>query len=61
MLDAIGAGIAPRVGDRDWADIWLQSPEYQQMRLHIEEIKRDALARPEGEKRKETTCKYLFS
>lgn len=60
MLDAIGAGIAPRVGDKDWADIWLQSPEYQQMRLEIEEIKRDALARPEGEKRKETACRCIL-
>ncbi len=57
MLDAIGAGLAPRIGDRDWADIWIQSPEYNSMRLEIEHIKREALARPEGEKRKEAACK----
>ncbi|RAL63508.1 hypothetical protein DID88_003928 [Monilinia fructigena] len=27
MLDAIGAGQAPRIGDRDWADIFADSPE----------------------------------
>lgn len=57
MLDAIGAGLAPRVGDTDWADIWSQSPEYKQMRQEIEEIKVNALARPEGgDKKKESTC-----
>ena len=36
MLDAIGAGLAPRVGDRDWADIWRDSPEYTEMREEID-------------------------
>ncbi|KJZ78583.1 hypothetical protein HIM_01974 [Hirsutella minnesotensis 3608] len=27
MLEAIGAGSTPRIGDRDWADIWDESPE----------------------------------
>jgi ATP-binding cassette, subfamily G (WHITE), member 2, SNQ2 len=27
MLDAIGAGIAPRIGDKDWGDIWRDSNE----------------------------------
>ena len=58
MLDAIGAGLAPRVGDRDWKDVWLDSPEYTRMRDEIEQIKRDALARPEEVKAKETTCKH---
>ncbi|THH33132.1 hypothetical protein EUX98_g1017 [Antrodiella citrinella] len=55
MLDAIGAGLAPRVGDKDWKDVWLESPEYSRMRDEIEVIKRDALARPEEVKQKETT------
>lgn len=46
MLDAIGAGLAPRIGDRDWKDIWLDSPEYHQMREEIDRIKTDALALP---------------
>ena len=58
MLDAIGAGLAPRVGDRDWADIWRDSPEYKVMRQEIEDIKQQGLARPVPEKNNETTCKH---
>lgn len=46
MLEAIGAGLAPRVGDRDWSDIWKSSPEYDAMLSEIERIKAEALARP---------------
>ena len=62
MLDAIGAGLAPRVGDRDWADIWRDSPEYKVMRQEIENIKQQGLALPVPEKSHETTCEYeLYS
>ena len=44
MLEAIGAGISPRIGNRDWKDIWLDSPEFARTKAEIEEIKRDALA-----------------
>ncbi|KAH9981076.1 ABC-2 type transporter-domain-containing protein [Lactifluus volemus] len=44
MLEAIGAGITPRIGDRDWKDIWLDSPEFARTRADIEEIKRKSLA-----------------
>lgn len=56
MLDAIGAGLAPRVGDRDWKDVWLDSPEYQQMRQEIERIKQEGVARPAPVKGSVTTC-----
>ena len=56
MLDAIGAGLAPRIGDRDWKDIWLDSPEYKQMREELEHIKADGLSRPASEKHSESTC-----
>ncbi|KAF4573417.1 hypothetical protein EYR36_007932 [Pleurotus pulmonarius] len=46
MLEAIGAGVAARIGDRDWKDVWLDSPEYRIVRQEIEDIKRAALARP---------------
>ena len=63
MLDAIGAGLAPRIGDRDWKDIWLDSPEYRTVRQEIEEIKCQGLSRPAPEKSTEKTCKrsYLSS
>lgn len=57
MLDAIGAGLSPRVGDRDWADVWRDSPEYEVMLGEIENIKQQGLARPVSEKKHETTCK----
>ncbi|KAJ7292923.1 ABC-2 type transporter-domain-containing protein [Mycena rebaudengoi] len=52
MLEAIGAGITRRVGDRDWKDIWLDSPECQKVRDDIASIKAQALARPEPENKK---------
>jgi len=60
MLDAIGAGLAPRVGDRDWKDIWLDSPEYQNMRQELEEIKREGLTHPVSAKTSESTYATSF-
>ena len=56
MLDAIGAGVQPRIGDRDWKDVWLDSPECEKVRREIEEIKATALARPVEEHKKMSTC-----
>ena len=39
MLDAIGAGNAPRVGDRDWGEIWRSSPELANTKEEILRIK----------------------
>lgn len=44
MLDAIGAGSSRRIGPRDWADIWLDSPEFETVKREIQEIKKEALA-----------------
>lgn len=44
MLDAIGAGQAPRVGDRDWADIFADSPELANIKDRISQIKTQRLA-----------------
>ncbi|EYB21283.1 hypothetical protein FG05_08309, partial [Fusarium graminearum] len=41
MLEAIGAGSAPRVGDRDWADIWEDSAEFAQVKETIIHLKRE--------------------
>jgi ABC-type multidrug transport system ATPase subunit/ABC-type multidrug transport system permease subunit len=37
--DAIGAGQAPRVGDRDWAEIFADSPELANIKDRISEMK----------------------
>jgi ATP-binding cassette, subfamily G (WHITE), member 2, SNQ2 len=60
MLEAIGAGVSPRIGDRDWKDIWLESPEHDQVIREIAEIKASGLAHPEPEKKEATTCKCCF-
>lgn len=44
MLEAIGAGSAPRVGDRDWADIWEDSVEFSRTKDAIIEMKRERQA-----------------
>lgn len=49
-------GISPRVGDRDWKDVWLDSPEYQQVISQISAIKEAGLARPHDSKKKSSAC-----
>ncbi|KAI1141368.1 ABC-2 type transporter-domain-containing protein [Hypoxylon sp. FL0543] len=39
MLEAIGAGSTPRVGNRDWADIWSDSPELANVKDTISQFK----------------------
>ncbi|TRM61565.1 ABC-2 type transporter-domain-containing protein [Schizophyllum amplum] len=60
MLEAIGAGIAPRVGDRDWKDVWLDSPEYRAVRQEIDEIKARGLSRPDDTDQKASSYATSF-
>ncbi|RYP73539.1 hypothetical protein DL771_003578 [Monosporascus sp. 5C6A] len=39
MLEAIGAGSRPRMGKRDWADIWNDSPELANVKDTISQLK----------------------
>ena len=39
MLDAIGAGLAARIGSKDWGQIWRESPEFIQTQVEIIRIK----------------------
>jgi ATP-binding cassette, subfamily G (WHITE), member 2, SNQ2 len=39
MLEAIGAGSSPRIGNRDWADIWESSPEFANIKGTIKSMK----------------------
>ena len=41
MLEAIGAGSAPRIGSRDWADIWADSPELANVKDAIIQMKQE--------------------
>lgn len=41
MLEAIGAGSRARVGHRDWADIWDESPEFENVKKEIVKIKEE--------------------
>lgn len=56
MLDAIGAGLTPRIGSRDWKDIWLESPEYRKVRQEIEQIKLSGSSHSAPERRSQKTC-----
>ncbi|KAG7452088.1 uncharacterized protein BT62DRAFT_882231 [Guyanagaster necrorhizus] len=60
MLDAIGAGVSPRIGDRDWNDVWLGSQEYQNVRAEIDAIKTKALAIPETDQKMLSTYATSF-
>jgi ATP-binding cassette, subfamily G (WHITE), member 2, SNQ2 len=59
MLEAIGAGITPRVGNRDWKDIWLDSPEYVKTMEEIAAIKKAALEKEEPNQKLMTTCEQV--
>lgn len=59
MLEAIGAGVTPRIGDRDWKDLWLESPEHAKNLEEIAAIKAAGLARPESGKEELSTCEHL--
>ena len=61
MLEAIGAGVTPRVGDRDWKEIWLESPEFEKVKREIQDIKVAGLARPAEDKSKITSCTFQLS
>lgn len=39
MLDAIGAGMTARIGDRDWGEIWRESEELAAVKTEIVEMK----------------------
>ncbi len=39
MLDAIGAGQSPRIGDRDWGERWRSSPELANTKEEITKMK----------------------
>ena len=39
MLEAIGAGSRARVGHRDWADMWNDSPEFEEVKKQITRTK----------------------
>ncbi|KAF4450095.1 hypothetical protein F53441_6739 [Fusarium austroafricanum] len=60
MLEAIGAGSTPRVGDRDWADIWEDSPEFAEVKETIIRIKRErqAVARTADSNKAELEKEY---
>lgn len=60
MLEAIGAGVTPRIGDRDWKDVWADSPEFERTIKEIEQIKKEALAFPATEKAKQSTYATPF-
>ncbi|KAF8963959.1 ABC-2 type transporter-domain-containing protein [Flammula alnicola] len=60
MLEAIGAGVTPRIGDRDWKDVWQDSPEYQKVQEEIAAIKKEALSRPESDQQELSTYATPF-
>jgi ATP-binding cassette subfamily G (WHITE) protein 2 (SNQ2) len=43
MLDAIGAGLTARLGDRDWGDVWAESPELEDIKEEIIRLKHSVL------------------
>lgn len=60
MLEAIGAGVTPRIGSRDWKDIWLESPEHEKVKAEIATIKSDALLHTHTDQMESNTCECLL-
>ena len=57
MLDVIGAGTSPRVGDRDWGEIWRSSQELVNTKAEITGIKEQRI-RAVGAHRKTDQQEY---
>ena len=47
QLEAIGAGSGRQIGNKDWADIWLESEEFAQVKETIKQLNAEGLAMPE--------------
>ncbi|KDQ63068.1 hypothetical protein JAAARDRAFT_202584 [Jaapia argillacea MUCL 33604] len=60
MLEAIGAGVTPRIGDRDWGDIWRDSPECRAVHEEIQALKSEGLSRPVADHGVQTTYATSF-
>src|SRR6202044_1251295 len=41
MLEAIGAGSAARIGEKDWGDVWDESEEFAAVKKAIEDSKKE--------------------
>jgi ATP-binding cassette subfamily G (WHITE) protein 2 (SNQ2) len=62
MLEAIGAGSGRAVGSKDWADIWNDSPQFQEVKRTIAELKEEGLAMPVSEDKSLTNeCAFSLS
>ena len=62
MLDAIGAGLAPRIGNKDWGEIWNESPEAKIAKEEIIALKTEALARSDSQvTEQESKCEHTPS
>ncbi|ORY72886.1 pleiotropic drug resistance ABC transporter [Leucosporidium creatinivorum] len=48
MLEAIGAGSSRQVGKTDWADLWLESPEFEKVKQQITELDEEGLRMDES-------------
>lgn len=57
FVSALFAGVTPRIGDRDWKDIWLDSAEYEETIAEIDAIKKDGLSRSQDFKKQRSACK----
>jgi ATP-binding cassette subfamily G (WHITE) protein 2 (SNQ2) len=62
MLDAIGAGSQKRVGPRDWADVYLDSPLFKENREEITRLKEAAVQefKDEDTIRSEYATSFMF-
>lgn len=53
MLEAIGAGSGKRIGSKDWADHWLESPQFAKVKEEIADLKRQGTdAKLSGDKKR---------
>lgn len=62
MLEAIGAGSRRRMGGGDWGEKWRNSPEFEEVKREIAELKESSLARDdnEGGPKTEYATSYMF-
>lgn len=59
MLDALGAGQAPKIGDKDWGEIWRSSTEPANVKEEIFRIKAERVQSVGTEKPTKKNTQHL--
>jgi len=60
MLEAIGAGVTPRIGSRNWGDLWTESREFADTKKEIVRLREEGLkSDPTEQAGRAAACEFI--